>query len=226
MDRGLVEEQVGYYRARASEYDRWFERLGRYDLGLEENARWFGEVERVRAALASLGPVEHALELACGTGLWTTRLLPMCSTITAVDAAPEMLALNRERTASDRVQFIEADLSEWEPDDTYDLVFLGFWLSHVPRESFRAFWGKVARALEPGGRVFLVDNLRTEGRLDHSEEDMAAGTMVRQLEDGRSFRIVKVYYDPTTLTQLLEPLGWSCELESAGRYLLYGTIGR
>jgi len=41
MDRDLIDEQVGYYRARASEYDRWFQRLGRYDLGAEENARWF-----------------------------------------------------------------------------------------------------------------------------------------------------------------------------------------
>jgi hypothetical protein len=104
-----------------------------------------------------------------------------------------------------------------------DLVFFGFWLSHVPRNAFHAFWEKVRRALKPDGRVFLVDNMRTPIRLDYSHENSSEGTMVRELQDGRSFRIVKVFYDPTTLTELLEPLGWACDIRSAGRYLLYGN---
>ncbi len=104
----------------------WFERLGRYDLGSEENARWFEEVDEARKALDNQGPVDAALELACGTGLWTSQLLPMTITLTAVDAAPEMLALNRERVASDRVEYIEADLFDWEPDRRYDLIFFGY----------------------------------------------------------------------------------------------------
>jgi SAM-dependent methyltransferase len=226
VKRELVEEQVSYYRARAPEYDRWFHRLGRYDLGPAENARWFREVEIVRAALATVGRADVALELACGTGLWTAQLLPLCSAITAVDAAPEMLALNRELVASNRVEYIEADIFEWEPRQKYDLVFFGFWLTHVPRDVFGEFWEKIARALQPGGRAFLVDNLRVGIKLDHSQEDRLTGTMVRQLEDGRSFRIVKVFYDPLTLARLLEPFGWSCDFKSAGRYLLYGTAGR
>jgi ubiquinone/menaquinone biosynthesis C-methylase UbiE len=228
MNPDVLEEMVRYYCARAPEYDRWFERIGRYDLGTEENARWFDEVEQVRAALASVGPVDDALELACGTGLWTAQLGPLCSTITAVDASPEMLERNHERVASDRVTYVEANLFDWEPDRTYDLVFFGFWLTHVPPDRLSEFWEKVERTLAPTGRVFVVDNLRVPGgpSLDHSHEDAATGTMVRQLEDGRSFRIVKVFYDPAELARLLEPAGWSCDFRSAGRYLLYGTATR
>ena len=39
-----LQEQVDYYRARASEYDEWFYRIGRYDRGSEINQRWFNEV--------------------------------------------------------------------------------------------------------------------------------------------------------------------------------------
>jgi demethylmenaquinone methyltransferase/2-methoxy-6-polyprenyl-1,4-benzoquinol methylase len=221
----VLAEQINYYRARATEYDRWFQRIGRYDLGPEENARWFDEVDLVRTALAKQGPAGHVLELACGTGLWTAELEPICSAITAVDASPEMLAINRHRLASDRVTYVEANLFEWEPERTYDLVFFGFWLTHVPSDRFGAFWEKVARALTPSGRVFIVDNLRVPDgpRLDHSEEDPATGTMVRQLEDGRSFRIIKIFYDPAMLNRSLESSGWSCDFRSAGRYLLYGT---
>lgn len=46
-----LQEQVDYYRARASEYDEWFYRIGRYDRGREINQRWFNEVAVVKSAL-------------------------------------------------------------------------------------------------------------------------------------------------------------------------------
>jgi demethylmenaquinone methyltransferase/2-methoxy-6-polyprenyl-1,4-benzoquinol methylase len=69
VDDGLLEGQLGYYRARAEEYDEWFLRTGRYDRGSEWNRRWFLELERVRQELDRFGPAGRVLELACGTGL-------------------------------------------------------------------------------------------------------------------------------------------------------------
>ncbi|HEY3717219.1 MAG TPA: class I SAM-dependent methyltransferase [Jatrophihabitantaceae bacterium] len=37
------------------------------------------------------------LELACGTGVWTALLAGRANTLTAVDAAPEMIEIARER---------------------------------------------------------------------------------------------------------------------------------
>ena len=37
-DDSLIKQQIEYYRARASEYDEWFLRQGRYDRG-EEHRR-------------------------------------------------------------------------------------------------------------------------------------------------------------------------------------------
>ena len=34
---GLLAEQIEYYRARAPEYDEWWVREGRWDLGPEQN---------------------------------------------------------------------------------------------------------------------------------------------------------------------------------------------
>jgi demethylmenaquinone methyltransferase/2-methoxy-6-polyprenyl-1,4-benzoquinol methylase len=226
VNRELLDEQIRYYRARAPEYDRWFHRVGRHDLGPEGNARWFAEIEEVRQALDAVGYVDEALELACGTGLWTTQLVSLGATVTAVDASPEMLDLNRMRVASANVTYVEADLFEWEPAQRYDLVFFGFWISHVPDQAFQAFWEKVARALKPGGRAFLVDDLRARFRSDNDDEDSRAETRVRHVDDGRSFRIFKIFYDPVTLTERLQHLGWSCDFRSAGFYLLYGSAGR
>ena len=101
MDDGLLEGQLAYYRARAGEYDEWFLRTGRNDRGPEWNRRWFLELERVRRELRRFGPKGRVLELACGTGLWTVELARHAAGITAVDASPEVLDINRARAARD-----------------------------------------------------------------------------------------------------------------------------
>jgi len=64
-----------------------------------------------------------------------------------VDASPEMLAIAAARADSERARFIQADLFAWEPDRRYDVVFFGFWLSHVPPAGFEPFWSLVADRL-------------------------------------------------------------------------------
>jgi ubiquinone/menaquinone biosynthesis C-methylase UbiE len=88
------------------------------------------------------------LELACGPGTWTTRLLRHAEDVTAVDASPEMLAIASTRVDAGQVRFVSADLFRWRPDCRYDVVFFGFWLSHVPPERFASFWSLVADCLK------------------------------------------------------------------------------
>ena len=71
----LLQEQLAYYRARAGEYDEWFLRRGRYDRGAALNERWAAEVAAVEEALARFRPEGRVLELACGTGWWSERLV-------------------------------------------------------------------------------------------------------------------------------------------------------
>jgi SAM-dependent methyltransferase len=134
----IVAEQLAYYRARAPEYDEWFLRQGRYDRGDEHRAQWFAEVDLLEAALDQAEPGGDVLELACGTGIWTGRLAAAARRLTAVDASPEALALNRARGGAPHVTFVEADLFRWQPPATYDFIFFGFWLSHVPRPGSRS----------------------------------------------------------------------------------------
>lgn len=224
-DDRLLEEQVAYYRERANEYDEWFLRQGRYDRGEEQNRQWFAEVEQVAEALETFAPTGNALELACGTGIWTQRLARSAQTVTAVDSSPEMLALNQARGGAAHVTYAQADLFTWQPMTRYDVVFFSFWLSHVPMERFGEFWGLVAQCLAPGGRVFFLDSLYTETSTakDHQLEGAEATTLTRRLNDGREFRIVKVFYTPDVLQERLSALGWVAHIEATERYFLFGS---
>jgi demethylmenaquinone methyltransferase/2-methoxy-6-polyprenyl-1,4-benzoquinol methylase len=222
MIRQLLDEQIAYYRARAHEYDEWFFRTGRYDRGEEFRREWNAEIETVEAALRELRPFGRVLELACGTGLWTRRLVESAESVTAVDASGEVIALNRRRVGSDAVRYLQADLFEWRPSERYDFVFFGFWLSHVPPPHFEAFWSLVRAALAPGGTVFFVDNKRNFTSLDHQQFVGEDYVVERELNDRRRFRVVKVFHDPESLEAKLGELGWQADVRAAGEFFLYG----
>jgi SAM-dependent methyltransferase len=207
----LLAEQIAYYRARAPEYLD-----GALDLpgGLE-----------IEAALDGFAPAGDVLELACGPGSWTPRLLQDATSVTAVDAAPEMLAIAHKTVGDDdRVRFVLADLFAWRPDRRYDVVFFGFWLSHVPLERFDPFWALVEDCLAPGGRVFFVDDAYRTA--DELVEGAASSTIRRRLNDGSTYRAVKVPHTPRALERRLAQLGWEIAVSSTAGPFFWGAGGR
>jgi demethylmenaquinone methyltransferase/2-methoxy-6-polyprenyl-1,4-benzoquinol methylase len=230
-DAPLLDEQLRYYRARAGEYDDWWLRRGRYDRGVEFNAAFLADAAAVESALCrhldATRPA-RALELACGTGLFTRHIAPRVGHLTAIDASPEVLAQNRARMAGIDVDYVEADLFAWQPRERYDFVFMSFWLSHVPDARFDAFWERVADALAPGGVAYVIDSAHepTSTARDHPVPSPDSGVVLRKLDDGRAFRIVKVFREPQALAARLAPLGWRCAFERTPRYFVHGTAQR
>ena len=225
-DDELLEEQRSYYRARAPEYDHWWRRQGRYDRGEDEAREWLQQVARVEEALAAFGATGDVLELAGGTGWWTARLAASANHLTVVDSSPETLALNRERVGRAEVEYVVADLFEWRPTRTYDVVFFSFWLSHVPRARFAAFWTLVRTCLAPGGRAFLIDNRPDPAPRPNINDphvvEYGPDLHRRRLSDGTEFRVVKVMYEPDELQSLIEAEGWRAAIH-ATRWFLFGS---
>jgi demethylmenaquinone methyltransferase/2-methoxy-6-polyprenyl-1,4-benzoquinol methylase len=225
-DDELLEEQRGFYRARAPEYDQWWQRSGRYDRGDDDRREWERQVAVVEDALTAFGANGDVLELAGGTGWWTERLARTAARLTVVDASPETLALNRDRVARADVEYVLADLFEWRPEQRYDVVFFSFWLSHVPRARFRAFWQLVRACLNPGGRVFLIDNCDGPQPEPNVQDPVVVeyrpDLHVRRLSDGSEWRVVKVMYEPAELQALVEAEGWDVALD-ATRWFLFGS---
>jgi 2-polyprenyl-3-methyl-5-hydroxy-6-metoxy-1,4-benzoquinol methylase len=225
VSQGVLTDMADYYRARAAEYDEWWDRKGRYDRGPEQNARWFAEMQEVFAALDALDMRGDVLELAPGTGIWTERLIRTAATITAVDASAEMVAINRAKVGSDRVSYVLADLFAWQPDRRYDGVCFGFWISHVPADRLDAFLRTVAAALVPGGKVFFVDGRRepTTTATNHVLPVVGEQVMTRVLNDGRSYQIVKNFYEPAALAARCRAAGLDVDVRETATNFIYGT---
>jgi len=228
-DPAILAEQVAYYRKRAGEYDEWWFRTGRYDHGPELNAAWHADVSAVERALCAFADArrpQNALELACGTGLFTRWLAPRVGTLLALDASPEVQAINRARVAADNVTYGIADLFAWEPAGRYDLVFMSFWLSHVPDDRFDDFWRKVRASLADGGSAYVIDSGwdMTSTAKNHATPDRQAGIAQRKLNDGSEYRIVKIFHEPDALAQRLASLGLASHIVHTPRYFIHGAV--
>jgi len=204
-------EQLAYYRAVADEY--------------ENHAIDVPGHDELLSAIDSFRPTGDVLDLACGSGIWTERLLASANSITAVDAAPETLARARARIDEGApVRFIQADLFSWRPDRRYDAVIFGFWISHVPAERFEPFWSLVAEALAPDGHVFFFDdNHRPEAELIEGSD---SSVVQRRLQDGTSFKVIKVPYEPAELERRLRDLQWDITVRGTSGPFYWGTGAR
>jgi SAM-dependent methyltransferase len=212
---------IDYYEARAPEYDDWYLRRGRYARGAIHDAAWNAELDSAGRWLDGLPWSGEIVELAAGTGWWSP-LLASRGELSLYDASPAALDRARERLVAHDLRAHLHVRDAWaEPDRAVDALFMGFWLSHVPRERLADFLALAHRWLKPGGRLAAIDSLpdSSSGAADHAEpaDDLA----VRRLADGREFRIVKVYYAPDDLAAALGAAGFDeIEVTTTGRFFV------
>ncbi|MFC5805818.1 class I SAM-dependent methyltransferase [Streptomyces formicae] len=206
---GWSEQQIAYYRARADEYD------GTYTERMS--------MPRLAKSIEALPISGDVLELACGTGQWTRLLYRRARSLTALDAAPEMLRHARDRMQGTTTRFIEADIFEWEPDRQYDTVFLAFWLSHVPPAEMEPFWYLLRWALAPGGCVVFLDDSPAKAEIEELADGAPVPTVHRTLTDGSRHLAVKVLRDPAELSSQLNGLGWESHVEAIDPFHLTGV---
>ena len=214
-DGDLLDEQIRYYRARAGEYDT---------TSSVADDPFALHLERIRDALRAFAPRGRVLEIAAGTGQWTVLLARLADVLVATDASPEMLALNAAKVGDPSIEYRVADAFSFEATHDFDVVFFGFFLSHVPPGRFDAFWAVLEGLLAPGGRVFFVDEA-AHGLWDEQWVDQAAGVVNRTLSDGTIHRAVKVLWQPDELAARLVRLGWDASVTAEGPFYC-GTAAR
>lgn len=127
----------------------------------ERDRIWTGRANHWLAEIA--GPLSpgRALDLGCGEGADTMWLAENGWQAIGVDISETALARAvadaAQRGLSDRVQFVQMNLSESFPDGAFDLVSAQFLQSmvHLDREQIFA---AAARGVAPDGTLLVVDH--------------------------------------------------------------------
>ncbi len=127
--------------------------------------------ERFRVMLdmveALVGPKPRILDLACGTGSITDRVLKRFpeATSVGVDLDPALLAIAEGYFAGDeRVTFVTADLKDLDwtarlPHDSYDAVLTATALHWLHSEPLTALYGQLAGLVRDGGVFMNADHM-------------------------------------------------------------------
>jgi demethylmenaquinone methyltransferase/2-methoxy-6-polyprenyl-1,4-benzoquinol methylase len=71
--------------------------------------------------------------------------------------------------------------------------------------------------LRPGGRAFFIYNRWVpEGSAPTDD----ANAQLRRLDDGREYKVVKIYYEPAELAAKLDRLGWTCKAQATDTFFI------
>ncbi|MEV3950007.1 class I SAM-dependent methyltransferase [Streptomyces halstedii] len=152
--------------ARSTDWRSWQESWDRQQ-------EWYmpDREERFRVMLdmveAVVGPAPRVLDLACGTGSITDRLLKRFpeATSTGVDLDPALLAIARGTfEGDDRVTFVTADLKDpaWAerlPHSSYDAVLTATALHWLHSEPLAELYGRVGQLVRDGGVFMNADHM-------------------------------------------------------------------
>ena len=112
------------------------------------------EAVALRATLKNI-TFEYCLEIGCGTGKNTEWLMRRAIHVTAVDLSEEMLKRAEKKVSSNKVTFIQADITrKWDfKNQQYDLVSFSLVLEHI--SDLDHVFNEAADALKPGGYIYV-----------------------------------------------------------------------
>jgi len=140
-------------------------------------------------AYAGLGPEHRALEFGCGMGDGCEYVASRFgSRVTGVDISPQQIERARERhgdSSSRGLDFVAADILEWEPPHRYDAVYFLEMLPIV--QDCRTLLARLHSWLRPGGALTMTDfvsesYLNEEERAFLWQEDSIADNLPSQAD--------------------------------------------
>ena len=204
----VKEMMMEYYDERAEEYDEIYEGKGPATCSREVYAI---DIEGIGKFAESFG-TGNLLDIACGSGYWLKLFYNKCSTFTFLDQSEQMLKLCRKKAENFEVieisSFIKSDILDYSFEETvkFDCALIGFLLGHFTIAQEEIFFKKLKRLLRPGAEILIIDSTWNKGRAKtlHKED-----VVERRLNDGRTFKIYKKYFDEEDLPALLNFYGIS-----------------
>lgn len=201
-----LEKMGDFFTARVGDYE---EHMSLWKEGYEKLARLLPEW------------AANILDLGCGTGLELDEILKLRPEVkvTGIDLCPAMLSKLREKHPGVEIRcedYFKAELGE----ELFDCVITFESLHHFTSEKKQELFGKIHRALKPGGIFLEVDYLAA----CQEEEDLLMDFCGRKRREEGIPEDVFVHFD-TPLTaehemELIKNAGfstvkWLCAVEGA-----------
>ncbi|RKX28955.1 MAG: class I SAM-dependent methyltransferase [Candidatus Zixiibacteriota bacterium] len=191
------ESTENYYRLRAPEYEQIYYR------DVPERRQ---EIDDEATFIRDLAAGKEVLEIACGTGYWTSIVSETAASIVACDISSEMIAMAQSKEYHCPVYFCQSDLNRLPfASNAFDLMIVGFWFSHHPRQEYQSFFEQIKQPLKKNGLIWLIDNNPpAEGPTieSHHVDEHGNNYKQRSLDNGQKYIIRKNYFTEDELVDI------------------------
>jgi ubiquinone/menaquinone biosynthesis C-methylase UbiE len=184
-----------YYQARASEFESVYDKPERQ-----------ADLHKLRVWLADEARGTTLLEVACGTGYWTSVAATTAKTIVATDFNAGPLEIAHSKGLGSQVTFAQADayaLPDYGP--AFDAGMAHFWWSHVPVADQARFLAHFTAKLQRGAKLLMIDNSSVAGSTTPIVRTDALGNtyQMRRLRDGSEYEVMKNFPNHAQLRGVL-----------------------
>lgn len=189
-----------YYNCRAPEYELiYFREMPDRRKEIDDEV---GYIKKLCAG-------KEVLEIACGTGYWTERISETAVSITACDISSEMLNIAKNKKYRCPIYFVRSNLNQLPfATHSFDIVILGFWFSHHPRQDYRHLFKNISTPLKSGCPIWMIDNNPpAEGPAMHSHhiDEFGNNFKSRYLDKQEEYVILKNYFEKDELREIFTP---------------------
>ena len=115
-------------------------------------------LERIK----EIGRGKTILDIGCGTGYFSRKIVPFVKKVIAFEKSEKMLeqALNAEKAKPLGIEYVLGDMTNMDfvKPETIDICILNFVLPYIhPDEYIKVFKG-VSEVLKPGGRFIIIQS--------------------------------------------------------------------
>ena len=136
--------------------------------------RFNAERDIVQRLVQDLNRTGTVLDLGSGIGFWAKAFARDFAKVVAVEGSPQLCDALRARCAAHpNVLVVRGDVLSFEPDDRYELVFLGGLLMYLNDREVIALLRKIVPSLNPGGMILCRETTVREGVVTRSGEYQA-----------------------------------------------------
>jgi ubiquinone/menaquinone biosynthesis C-methylase UbiE len=208
IDKELEKEMLLYYNERAKEHDEVYR--GEGPAIKQYSKQYIRDVAKISEMALGFGN-EHLIDIACGTGFWAPHYAGNCSRITFLDQSEGVLSECKSRVDSLGLavprQFVRGNLFDIElKASAYDCALVGFLLSHFIEEQEETFFRRLDTILKSSAGLMVIESIWNEQRQKYRRKE---GIEKRALNDGRTFRVYKKYFERSEIVSMLERRSFS-----------------
>lgn len=126
--------------------------------------RFRAETRITQRLIPGLNSDGSVLDLGSGIGFWAEHFAEHFAKVVAVEASTPLYDALKQRCAScPNVETLQGDVLLFEPEDRYELVFLGGLLMYLNENDVVSLLRKLSRSLQPSGIILCRETTVRQG---------------------------------------------------------------